>query len=371
MQKLRRHRQRFKGLSVGLDLHNQYTQVSVLDEAGDECRVERIVSQPQLLGRLIDQLTAAGSAVQVALEASGCFLWAYDWLVGRLGREHVHVAAPSKVRVIAQSQEKTDANDAWWLAYLLWEGRLPQAFVAEGDLRELRIASRELRSVIDQRSDLMRQMRSHLRQLGLTFAKRDWASVIGHHRIADLVAQTEATHGTRGQVIARLWTRIEQMDQQVAHWRDQVKAWSSKFDQIRLMQQQLPGVGPTIAAAVFAELGDPARYRSAKAYAKATGLTPGYRESGGRRSKLHITRAGSTHVRWALTRAVLACMRCRQGPGLAVQRWVERRSRRQAKKAAMVAAARKLAEGVWRLFAWGETFDLARAFGPPYPKLNV
>lgn len=363
MKKLRRRPQRFEGISIGLDLHQKFTQYSVLDQPGDERANERVSSCPQALGELIERLEAEYGAVQVALEASGCFLWAFDLLAARLGRDRVHVAAPSKVRAIADSQEKNDENDAWWLGYLLWEGRLPEAFVAEGDLRELRIASRELRSVVDERSDLMRRMRSHLRQLGLGFGKSDWASVAGRARITELVERVEAEHGVRGEAVARLWTRIGRMDEQVEHWRGRVDELASRFDQVRLMDEQLPGVGPTIAAAVFGELGDPSRYRSAKAYAKATGLTPGYRESGGRRSKLKITREGSAHVRWALTRAVLACLRCQRGPGLAVRRWVEKQSRRKSKKAAMVAAARKLAEGVWRLFALGEAFDLARAFG--------
>lgn len=236
--------------------------------------------------------------------------------------------------------------------------------MAEGDLRELRIASRELRSVVDERSDLMRRLRSHLRQLGLSFGKSDWASAAGRARIAELVARCEAEHGVRGQAIARLWARIGQMDEEVAHWREAVEALSLKFDQVKLLQDQLPGVGPTIAAAAYGELGDPARYRSAKAYAKATGLTPGYRASGGRRSSQAITRQGSAHVRWALTRAVIACLRCKRGGGLLIKRWVDQQSRRKAKKAAIVAAARKLAESIWRLFALGEAFELERMFAP-------
>jgi transposase len=242
--------------------------------------------------------------------------------------------------------------------------------VAEGDLRELRIAARELRSVTDQRSDLMRQMRSHLRQLGLSFAKSAWSSVIGRRRIDELVAQVQASHGMRGLAIARLWGRIETMNAEVGHWHEQVEKWSKKFDAVAKLQQQLPGVGPVIAATVWSELGDPRRYPRARSFAKATGLTPGYRRSGGRQSKQAITREGSSHVRWALTRAVLACLRCQRGPGLAVRQWVQRMSRRKCKKAAMVAAARKLAESIWRLFALGEAFDLAQVFGAPPPPLH-
>jgi len=362
MMKLRRRVEKFNGLCVGLDLHKKFIQMSVLDRHGDEVEVDRFASTRALLLGWLDRLEARGQPLLVVIEASGCFVWVYDLLIERLDRHAVKVAAPSKVKAIAQAGEKTDASDAWWLAYLAHEGRLPEAFVAEGELREMRIASRELRSVIDERSDLMRRMRSHLAQLGETFAASAWASAPGRARIEALVNRMEAEQGTRGEAIARLWSRIVHLNDEVRHWRNRVNELSLCFDQVKLLKQQLPGVGPLLAAVVWSELGDPSRYRGAKAYAKATGLTPGYRESGGRRSKQTITREGSAHVRWALTRAVLACSRCKRGPGVAVRQWVEKQSRRKPKKAAMVAAARKLAEAIWRLFSLGQAFDLRRAF---------
>jgi transposase len=314
---------------------------------------------------LVDGLTSGGVALQVVLEASGCFVWAYDLLVRRVGRDHVHVAAPSKVRVIAEAGEKTDATDAWWLAYLQYEGRLPTAFVAEGDLRELRVVCREYRSVVDERSGLMRRLRSHLAQLGLKLGKSDFKSVEGRARVSEMAQRVRADHGQRGSAIARLWTRIVALDEEAAYWNQQRAALAKRFDEVKLLDTELAGVGEQLASIVYSELGDPRRYRSAKAYAKATGLTPGYRESAGRRSKQSITREGSSHVRWALTRAVVSCLRCKQGAGVWVKTWVGHKKKRKATKAAFVAAARKLAEAVWRLFALGEAFDLARAFGAP------
>lgn len=363
MKKLHRRPNRFEGLTMGLDLHKEFIQYSVLDQAGDETDCGRLGSRPEALEKLIDKMTAAHPALQVSLEASGCFVWAFDLLAARLGRNRVHVAAPSKVRVIADSVEKNDANDAYWLAYLQWEGRLPEAFVAEGDLREMRIATRELRSVVDGQSDLKRRLRSHLSQLGLKLPKHAWASAKGRGKIEALVRRVEAEHGERGSAIARLWDRIQRMDQEVEHWRGRVAELSKRFKQVKQLREQIPGLGVQLAATVLSELGDPSRYRRAKSYAKATGLTPSYRESANYRSRGTITRCGSSHVRWALTRAVLACTRCRRGPGVAVKRWLEKAKRRKSTKAAMVAAARKLAEGIWRLFALGEAFDLSRAFG--------
>lgn len=365
MKKLQRSVDRFKGRTLGLDLHKKMIRYSLLDAAGDESANEGITADAASLSQLIDRLAKDGTPLQVALEASGCFVWAYDLLAKRLGKDRVHVAAPSKVRVIAEAGEKTDATDAWWLAYLLYEGRLPTAFVVEGDLRELRIACREHRSVVEERSDLMRRMRSHLAQLCVPLGKSDFKSVAGRQRVATTVAQVKQAHGQRGNAIARLWQRIQDLDEEAAYWSEQRSLLAKKFDEVKLMDDELAGVGEQIGSIVYSELGDPRRYRGAKPYAKATGLTPGYRESAGRRSKQSITREGSSHVRWALTRAIIACLRCKKGPGVWVKAWVMKMKKRKSMRATIVAAARKLAEAVWRLFALGEAFDLARAFGGP------
>lgn len=127
MKKLRRRVEKFNGLCVGLDLHKTFIQMSVLDRHGDEVEADRFASDRGLLGGWLDRLAERGEAMLVVIEASGCFVWVYDLLVERLGREAVKVAAPSKVKVIAEAGEKTDASDAWWLAYLAHEGRLPEA----------------------------------------------------------------------------------------------------------------------------------------------------------------------------------------------------------------------------------------------------
>jgi transposase len=129
------------------------------------------------------------------------------------------------------------------------------------------------------------------------------------------------------------------------------------------MMAELPGMKSVVAGLIYGEMGPAQRFRSEKAYAKATGITPGKRESGGKVQLMCISREGSRLARWALTRAVLACMRCRRGVGAQVKTWVAKQvARHKPKRKVIVAAARKLAEGVWRLAKWGETFDLKRAF---------
>ena len=56
-----------------------------------------------------------------------------------------------------------------------------------------------------------------------------------------------------------------------------------------------------VAGLIYGELGSPERFHEAKCYAKATGLTPAYRESGGRAQAVGISRQGSRLARWAFT----------------------------------------------------------------------
>jgi transposase len=269
------------------------------------------------------------------------------------------VAQPHRIRPIANSLEKDDHKDAWWLAYLQFEGRLPEAWVPEAEHRDLRIASRELRDVVDRRSDLIRRFKSHLAQEGMPLRRAGFHSKATREKAAEL---SRSTSGARRWALTRLLSQIEILDEEVEWWRQKVRELCVALPQVKTMEKEIPGIGPETAAIVYGELGDPTRYRRAKSYACATGLTPGYRKSGGRSLPTGMSRAGSRHARWALTRAVIACMRCKRGPGVSVKRWVLRRMRNRPKRTVYVAAARKLAEGIWRLFALGEEFDLARAF---------
>ncbi len=357
MKKLTRKAVRFKGITLGLDLHKKFIEWSAFDRQGNEQATGRIDSTPKELAKMITQWE--GQALQVSMEACGCFIWVFDFFKEKVGREAVHVAQPSRLHVIANSMEKNDANDAWWLAYLLYEGRLPEAFVAEGTQRELRIATRELRVYTDNRADLLRRFKSHLAQEGLTAPKNWHTSKVGRERAKEVVGKVK---GERGRALQQIQREISRGSRQMSYWRERVVTICQELPAVKIMSEEIPGIGPIIAAVVTAELNDPKKYHNAKAYAKATGLTPGMRESGGKAQAVGITRAGSRHARWAFTRAVISCMRCKRGVGAQIRAWVEARVKYKPKRKVIVAAARKLAEGVWRLFALGEVFDLKRAF---------
>lgn len=357
MKKLIRNAVRFKGLTMGLDVHKKFIEYCVLDQRGNTVDAGRIESKAADLVTLLAKWKK--KPLQVTLEACGCFVWIFDLLVSELKRECVHVAQPSRIHVIANSMEKNDSNDAWWLAYLLYEGRLPESFVAEGELRDLRIASRELRSNTNLRSDLLRRFKSHLAQAGVTVPKNWHMSKVGREKALKAVA---AIPGERLRAVRMLMKQVKKLTAQLKYWHARITTLAQALPQVKTIIDNLPGFGIVLAGTVVAELGDPRRFHNQKAYSKATGLTPGYRESGGKGAATGITRQGSPLARWAFTRSIVCCTRCKKGTGAQLKLWVQERSKHKHKKKMIVAAARKMAEGVWRLFALGEAFDLAKAF---------
>jgi transposase len=107
---------------------------------------------------------------------------------------------------------------------------------------------------------------------------------------------------------------VEALQEQLALFerqRKQVDRELQKFAQsaplsereARAVLGSIPQIGPVTIDVVLSELSDWRRFRSAKAVVAYAGLSPGVRESAGRRHQLHITKEGSRLLRWALVEA--------------------------------------------------------------------
>ena len=68
--------------------------------------------------------------------------------------------------------------------------------------------------------------------------------------------------------------------------------------------QQLPGIGPVLAAVIIAEIGDVTRFKTAAQLCSWAGLTPRHRESDTKVTRGHVTKQGSRLLRWAVIEAV-------------------------------------------------------------------
>ncbi len=71
-----------------------------------------------------------------------------------------------------------------------------------------------------------------------------------------------------------------------------------------LALQQIPGIGPVLAAVLAAEIGDVRRFARPEQLASWAGLTPKHHESDTHLHRGRITKQGSRLVRWAVIESV-------------------------------------------------------------------
>lgn len=360
MKKLSDPVRKVNAQSVGLDVHKSLTVFCVLDAEGRTVREGRFGPGRDELDRFVEQVLEEGEA-HFAFEASRSSLWVHGVLLESVDETHVHVAQAKQIRAIANSKTKNDENDAWWLAYLTSEGRLPEAHVPSSAILELRIATRERRVAVQQRTRVINRLKAHFAQVGLVVPG---SSVTTKKAQLFMAQKALEVDGVRGRALRSCLEELDYQNSAVAEWEQVIDGVCADLPDVKLVAEEIPGVAKILAATIIAESSDIRRFHSAKAFARASGLTPADRSTSGKTLHGGITREGNQHLRWALTHAAMGCLRSRTGSGRAVGDWIRTKQKRMGSKAkARAAGGRKLAECIWRLFNHGECFDPARAFG--------
>ena len=147
-------------------------------DSGEQLSAVRIVNDPVALGL---QLEEAGSNPEVVLEATYGWYWAVDVLqaAGAL----VHLAHPLGVKGFRYRRVKNDVRDAGDLADLLRMNRLPEAWIAPPQVRELRELVRYRAKIVAIRSGIKAQMHAVLAKAGVLIAATDLFGVDGRKRL--------------------------------------------------------------------------------------------------------------------------------------------------------------------------------------------
>jgi transposase len=122
---------------VGMDLHRRRSVLVRMTEDGRKLETVRIENSAQALRAV---LARAGKHPRVVVEATYGWYWAADVLEAA-GAE-VHLAHPLGVKAYTYRRVKDDERDAADLADLLRMGRLPEAWIAPPEIRELRELTR-------------------------------------------------------------------------------------------------------------------------------------------------------------------------------------------------------------------------------------
>jgi transposase len=332
--------------SVGIDLHRSRSHVAVIDEHGELSLSRRI---PNARETFLDLLGELEGETQIAVEAT----YGWEWLAELLEEAgyELHLAHPLRTKAIAAARVKTDAVDARTLAQLLRADLLPEAYVAPRELRDLRDLLRQRVVITQMRTALKNRVHALLARQGVRREHADLFGAGGLTFLAGLPLRAEPR------------ARLELLLRLIADFAREIDALAAEIDRLARNDPrvrvlcQLRGIGRYIAMLVIAEVGEVERFPSARHLCAWAGLTPTVRSSDGKARLGHISRLGSSALRWAL---VEAAQHATRGGG-PLRETFERIAKRRGRQVAKVAIARKLLT----LCYYGLRDGEIRALNPP------
>jgi transposase len=331
---------------VGMDLHRRRSVLVRMTGDGRRLDTARIENSP---AGLRAEIAKAGDCPKVVLEATYGWYWAADALA-EAGAE-VHLAHPLGVKAFSYRRVKNDEKDAADLADLLRMGRLPEAWIAPAEIRELRELTRYRIKLVHLRTSCKDQVHAILAKLGVPVTCTDIFGVWGSTWLDDLrLPQPYAGKlaSLRG-LAAQLTNEITLLEKVIADLLEHHDAYHAL--------QALPGIGKVLAAVIVAEIGDITRFRRPGQLCSWAGLTPRHRESDLKVARGHITKQGSKILRWAMVEAIQ-----RQPAGNPIRQRKDAiiaRRGKEARNIAKVAAARQLLTCVFYAMRDGQVRSLA------------
>jgi transposase len=264
---------------VGMDLHRRRSVLVRMTEDGRKLETVRIANSSAALRR---EIAKAGKHPRVVLEATYGWYWAADVLEAA-GAE-VHLAYPLGVRAYGCRRVKNDQRDAADLADLLRMGRLPEAWIAPPEIRELRELTRYRHRLVQARTSVKDQVHAVLAKLGVPVTHSDLFGVHGQAWLDELkLPQPYAGKIASLRQLAGGFTAEIGLLEQVL---GDLLAGHEGYAAI----QQLPGIGPVLAAVIVAETGDIRRFRHPGQLGCWAGLTPRHRESDAKVTRGHISK---------------------------------------------------------------------------------
>lgn len=329
---------------VGIDLHRRRSVVVRMNAEGEKLSCVRIPNDPV---EVASEMAKAGESPEVVIEATYGWYWLVDLLQEHGAR--AHLAHPSGLRWEGR-RVKNDEIDATDLADRLRMHRLPEAWIAPPQVRELRELVRHRAKLVALRSGLKAQVHAVMAKQGVLPQLNDMFGP-GGQALLDAIPFDRA-YALRVESLREL---IDVFDKEVDLFEREVHKLLRDDKGYRAVQA-IDGVGRTMAAIFVAEIGDVSRFSSPDKLACWAGLTPRHDESDTKVHRYGISKQGAKLVRWAAIEAV-----ARYHGGAPIRPTYARIAERRGNKIARVAAARKLLTLVYYGLRDGEVRCLAQA----------
>jgi transposase len=326
---------------IGVDFHPEFQQIASVDPDTGEFQEQRLAHREdaEAFYRAL-----AGRKVRVGMEASGHARW-FERLLSELQFE-LWIGDAAEIRAKRVRKQKTDRQDAQLILKLMLKDDFPQIWVPSWENRDLRQLLWHRHRMVQARTRIMNQLQAVALNEGLRCKKRLWRER-GRQQLESFRLAPWASRRRRDllELLDRLNPTIAELTQAVEQEVEQCPAAQ------RLRTH--PGVGPLTALAFVLIVGQADRFQCGKQIASYLGLVPLEDSSGNRRRLGHITKQGSSMLRFLLVEAAQVTVR-------SVPEWRSKYfhlAMRRGRKIAKVAMARRLAIRLYWMWRKGWDYE--------------
>jgi len=330
--------------SIGIDLGKTTFHLVAL---GPACKilVRKKFTQKQLLA-----YTANLQISLIGLEAcSGAHF------LGRALRKQGHdvrLMAAQFVKPFVKSN-KNDFVDAEAIAEAVERKNMRFVPIKTDDQLDLQAIHRVRDRLISRRTAVINQIRAFLLERGLVFAQTPAKLKAA---MADVLENAEAdlTPMMRS-LIDALWKEWKLVEQQIEELTDKLEQISASDPGCSRLRK-IPGIGPVVATAIVAAIGNGAAFRKGREFAAWLGVVPRQYSTGGKARLLGISKRGNVYLRKMLihgARAAVGRMKRDRAP---IGAWLDRLDARAHKNIVVVAMANKLARIAWAVLSSGNEY---------------
>ncbi len=332
---------------IGADYHPGFQQIAFVDTDSGEFQEKRLAhgEEAEKFYRAL-----AGQKVRVGMEASGQARW-FERLLSELHFE-LWIGDAAKIRTKRVRKQKTDRQDAQLILQLLLEDRFPKIWVPSSENRDLRQLLWHRHRMVQARTRIMNQLQSVALNEGLRCKKRLWRQH-GREQLESFRLAPWASRRRRD-----LLELLDRLNPTIAELSQAVEQEAEKCPAAQRLQTH-PGVGALTALAFVLIIGQAERFDCGKQIASYLGLVPLEDSSGNRRRLGHITKQGSSMMRFLLVEAAQVTVR-------SVPEWRSKYLHlmmRRGRKTAKVAMARKLAVRLYWMMRKGWDYQQWSKFG--------
>ena len=214
------------------------------------------------------------------------------------------VVAPSKIPRKSGDRIKTDRRDSLNLARLHRSGELTAVYVPGAEDEAMRDLTRGREDMVKALRVSRQVLLGFLLRHGYRYSGRSYWSKAHWNWIADIKMPHRAQQIILQEYVHMVQEQVERVQRMTQQIQDLIPQW--RLAPVVKALQALRGVSLIVATTTCAELGDLARFDSAKQVMAYLGLVPSEHSSGQTTRRGGITKTGNGHVRRVLTEAAHA-----------------------------------------------------------------